>query len=172
MEKEIWKDIEGYEGYYQVSNLGRVKSLKRFAKHPKGGKKVVNERVLKENLGKKGYLTVSLYRNGGKTKEIHQLVAMEFLNHTPCGYRMVVDHIDNNKINNRFDNLRIVTQRENTSKKHIKSSSEYTGVSWCRRSNKWLAAIRINGRKKSLGLFLNEIDAHNAYQDMLKKIEC
>ena len=78
--QEIWKDIPNYEGYYQVSNLGNVKSLARFNNL---GKRV-KERVLKNLVTTtKGYLVVRLSKIGlVKTKQIHQLVAEAFLNHS------------------------------------------------------------------------------------------
>lgn len=98
--EEIFKDIEGYEGLYQVSNLGRVKSLERL--DSRGHK--VNERILRLKKNRYGYLQVTLYINGkGKTIEIHRLVAIHFLpnpNNLP-----EVNHIDENKENNSLENL-------------------------------------------------------------------
>jgi len=116
---EIFKDIPGYEGIYQVSDLGRVKSLK-FNK----------EKILKPGVNNHGYYTVVLCKGKRKTINVHQLVAMAFLNHEPCGYNgLIVDHKDNNPLNNRLSNLQLISQRENTSKDK-KGSSKYTGVSW------------------------------------------
>ena len=116
--KEIWKDIEGYEGLYQVSDLGRVKSLK-FGK----------ERILKQNQTYKGYLVVTLSENGKtKTRNVHVLVAMAFLDHKPDGtQKVVVDHIDNNKNNNTLDNMQLISHRENVSKDRYNETG-YTGV--------------------------------------------
>ena len=102
MEKEIWKDIPGYEGYYQVSSLGRVKSLERVVGHTRHGEYTLKGKIRKLSLNTQGYLIVRL-SNGGivKTIKVHKLVAMAFLNHEPCGYKEVVDHIDNNTQNNR-----------------------------------------------------------------------
>jgi len=153
---EVFKKIKGYPNY-KVSNLGYVKSLK-FGK----------ERILKRGIGSRGYSTVSLHEDSKqKTKKIHQLVAVAFLNHTPNGHKLVVNHIDFNKLNNNVDNLEIVTARENSNRKHIKSSSKYVGVTWSKKSKKWLSQIEINGKKKHLGLFTNEIEASNKYQGAL-----
>lgn len=158
VKNEIWKEIEGFENY-EVSNLGMVRSLK-FNK----------EKILKHGIDDSGYLKVNLYINSNKkSRRIHQLVAVAFLNHTPCGYELVVNHINFDKLNNRVDNLEIVTNRENTNLKHIKSSSRYTGVSWDENANKWRSQIRINGKQKYIGLFTNEIDANNAYQKALSE---
>ena len=158
--KEIFKDIPNYEGSYQVSNLGRVKSLKY-------GK----ERILKPNLNKYGYLTVSLTKDSKtKTRKVHKLVAMAFLGHVPCGYKIVVNHINFIRHDNRAENLELDTNRNNSNQKHLKSSSEYTGVSWHKRSNKWMATIRISGKSKYLGLFTDDLEASKAYEKALSEI--
>lgn len=162
--KEIWKDIPDYEGSYQASNLGRIKSLKKY----RGS----NDNILKLCHDTKGYLQVLLSLNNKKeTIKVHQLVAMAFLNHTRCKYRLVINHKDFNIINNNVNNLEIITSRENSNKKHIKSSSGYTGVVYNKRLKKWSAQIFINGRLKHIGVFINEIEAHNAYQYEFKKIK-
>ena len=166
-QEEIWKDIPDYEGYYQVSNFGNVKSLSRtifkMGKFPF----ISKEKILKPRVNK-GYKVFNLCKNGHeKTRKVHQLVAMAFLNHVPCGYKLVVNHKDFNKLNNNISNLEIVTMRENTNQKHIKSSSEFTGVYWHKATQKWMARIRVNGKRKYLGLFSNEKDASLAYENSL-----
>ena len=154
---EIWKDVKGYEGDYQVSNLGNVKSLKY-------GK----ERLLKPRLSTRGYLEVRLSKQGMvKGKSVHQMVAVNFLNHVPCGMKLVVNHINIIQTDNRVENLEITTQRYNSNRRHIKSSSKYTGVYWLKNRNKWRARITVNGKMKSLGCYQNEFDAFIAYQNAL-----
>ena len=93
--KEIWKDIKDYEGLYQVSNLGRIKSLKGY--HRK-------ERILKLRNNLYGYLTVGLSKyNKVKRRKIHRLVAEAFIPN-PNNYEQV-NHIDGNKLNNAVFNL-------------------------------------------------------------------
>lgn len=170
MEKEIFKAIPGYEGCYEVSDLGRVKSLSREIKK---GKIIFTskERILKPVIITTGYYKVSLRKDSKtETKKVHKLVAIAFLNNIPNGTtKLVVDHIDNNKINNRLDNLQLISQRENTSKES-KGSSKHIGVSWFKRDNKWHASITVNGRKIYLGSFKYEEKASNAYQEALTRI--
>lgn len=162
MKKEIWKDIKGYEKYYEVSTLGNVRRKGKL-------------KNLKPAPNNKGYLSVGLSVNGiQKTKYIHNLVAVNFLNHRPEGMSKVIDHIDGNKENNKLDNLQILSNRENISKYITKNrkrySSKYLGVT--RQGNKWKSSISVsmNGKRKQihLGLYENEEDAHIAYLKYLK----
>jgi hypothetical protein len=166
---EEWRNIDEH---YQVSSLGNVKSLERVCKTSRGnGVKPVKERLLKQ-IKSGYYLSVTL---NGKSKRIHQLVATAFLNHIPDGFETVVDHIDGNKLNNNVNNLRIVSHRENTNGSSFRKgkenySSQYIGVSWNKKSNKWNSQITIKNKKIHLGMFTDEIDASNAYQNKLKEI--
>ena len=156
---EVWKDVKGHEGVYMVSDYGNIRSLK-------SGK----VKTLKKTKSKNRY-SIKLSLNGmTKRRSISQLVAESFLGHIPCGYNLIVDHIDNNSLNNNLDNLQIITQRENLSKDKKSGSSNYTGVSWCKRKKKWRSTMYACGKKNHLGYFHNEIDAHESYQDKLKSI--
>ena len=117
MQEEIWKDIKGYEGLYQVSNLGRVKSLKRKYK-----KRYIDKEIIKKfSKIPKGYLRTGLSKNGiVKYYFVHRLVAEAFIpnyDNLPC-----VNHKDCNTANNMADNLEWVTYKENNSYKnhHLK----------------------------------------------------
>ena len=97
--KEIWKDIKEYEGLYQVSNLGRIKSL--YFK---------NEKILKGRLDKDGYILVRLYKNEkGINKKVHRLVAEAFV--PEC--KIQVNHKNGIRDDNRAENLEYVTASEN-----------------------------------------------------------
>lgn len=112
MENEIWKDIKDYEGYYQISNMGRVKSLKRIIPHRINGEYHIPEKILKHNIVAFGYHQVSLRKmNKRKLKYVHVLVMETFVGDKPEGYE--VNHIDEDKSNNRLDNLEYLTRKEN-----------------------------------------------------------
>lgn len=169
---EIWKDIPEYEGLYQVSSYGRIKSLVRKAWNGKSFH-LLRERILKQHFKSTGYLFVSIYKDKKKKGlHIHKLVAIAFLNHKPSGYDTIVDHINNLKLDNRVENLQLITQRKNISKDRDKSktSSKYIGVCWDKYHNKWCSEINVNGKRKHLGYFDNEYDAHLEYQKELKNI--
>lgn len=161
--KEEWRDIPNYEGLYQASSLGRIKCLERVVSFG-NTQRTVKENILNPSLSG-NYLRVNLNR---KTKRVHQLVAMAFLNHTPCGYKLVVDHINNNKLDNRVENLQLITNRENSSKDRTGGSSKYTGVS--RSRNKWHASIKIKQKTINLGYYNCETKAHLVYQNKLQEL--
>jgi hypothetical protein len=158
--KEIWKDIPNYDGYYLVSNFGNIKSIGYG-----------EERYLRLCLSQHGYYRVDLYKDKIRTtKRVHQLVAMAFLGHTPCGYDIVVNHINFDRKDNRADNLEIVTARVNLNRLHLNSSSKHVGVSWYKQYNKWRTQIRVKDKMYHLGYFDCELAAAKAYQDKLKSL--
>lgn len=109
--EEIWKDIIGYEGYYQVSSIGRVKSMARERIY-KNGYRPLQEKILNPSYNSRRYYTVVLQKNGVKsTKTVHRLVADVFIpNHLN---KKTVNHIDGNKSNNNISNLEWSTYSEN-----------------------------------------------------------
>lgn len=173
MQKEIWKDIPGYEKLYQVSNIGRIKSLKRFIVRGNNGW-ICKESILTNKFDNHGYYFISLSKNRTKRQFfIHKLVLMAFTGYNSNGrYDKVIDHINNIKTDNRLENLQIITQRENTSKDkfRINTTSKYIGVYWNKHAKQWAARITVNKEKIYLGYFKNEYDAYLAYKKELNKI--
>lgn len=107
-QEEIWKDVEGYEGLYQVSNLGNVKRIRFINKNVN----VIRERSKAQKIRKDGYLEVALYKNSnGKSIQVHRLVAKAFIPNPEN--KPQVNHIDGNKQNNNVENLEWVSISEN-----------------------------------------------------------
>lgn len=171
MKEEIWKDVVGYEGLYEVSSLGNIKSLAKKVKMPNNGYRIQNEKLLVLCKDTKGYYSVKLCLKGkAKSYNVHKLVAISFLNNKTDGtQKIVVDHIDSNPLNNKVENLQLITQRENTSKTK-RGSSKYTGVFYATKLKKWRSSIYINGKKIHLGYYNTELEASEIYQNKLKQI--
>ena len=108
LDGEIWKEICGYNGDYHVSNLGRIKSFKKY-----GG---INERILEPIENNDGYLFINLCKNGKcKPKRIHRLMYENFIGKIPKGF--VIHHIDFTT-NNTLENFQMMTNGEHLSKHH------------------------------------------------------
>lgn len=137
MDVEIFKPIPNYEGHYEVSNFGNVRSLK-FGKL----------RILKP-CTVRAYGSVVLLKGNSKTYPVHQLVAMAFLGHIPNGNKgLVVNHIDNNPKNNNLTNLELITHRENAT-----CHKPHKGLHLFKRDMKWHVQLRINNTKLHLGYY-------------------
>lgn len=157
--QEIWLPVEGYEGRYEVSNLGRIKSLART---------VINTgRVLKEkyncfHLKRGGYHSVLLSKDTVKsTIQLHRIVAKAFLPN-PDNKR-VVNHIDGDKLNNRADNLEWVSYRENSCHYYAKvTGGKPPGIYKRKNYESYSACITINNRHLHIGEFKTQEEAYQA----------
>lgn len=109
---EIWKEIPGYEGVYEASDFGNIRSAERLIKHNYGGTARRRGVLLKHGMGYNGYYHVSLsHKNIKRTRLVHQLVAATFLQKVEG--KNVINHIDGVRTNNRLTNLEWVTTSEN-----------------------------------------------------------
>jgi hypothetical protein len=109
---EVWIDISGYEGLYQVSNLGRVKSCERKVAHYPKGLRLVKEKIMKQSIVRGGYCMVELSKNNTqKCKIVSKLVAVAFIPFEKND--LEVNHKDGNKKNNNVENLEWLTHKQN-----------------------------------------------------------
>jgi len=159
--------IPGFEPFYKISKKGDVYSYKNN-KHGLNAE----GRKLKHVLMSNGYAKVTLHKDKkAKQFTVHALLAITFMNHTFDGTnKIVVDHINNIRSDNRLENLQLITNRQNSSKDKVGGSSKYIGVCWLKHRNKWESRIRYKGRLRHLGHFIDEYDAHLAYEKALVQI--
>ena len=156
--QEEYRAVEEYPGY-QISNLGNLIDLNGYHK----------EVYINNN----GHYAVGLKNKDNKYRSvtIHALVAIAFLNHVPNGHNLIVIHGDLGKLNNNLDNLKIVSSRSNIKKyNYHDKTSKYIGVSLDKKSGKYRARISIKGKQKNLGLFVDQLEAAEAYQLALSSI--
>lgn len=154
---EEWYDIPGFENSYKINKNADVIGPRN--------------KILKPSLHNSRYLKLTLRKNKKSVYVmVHQLLGLTFFE----GYKLnnrkiIVDHIDNNKLNNKLDNLQIISFRKNVSKDKVNTTSKYTGVSKNKINNKYLVYINTTGKNRYIGSFTNEIDAANAYNNELNK---
>ena len=138
---EIWKDVRGYEGLYQVSNHGRVASLNRVQKDKNGRDVRYQGKMLIPHPNSSGYLRVQL-----KSKEksdlyfVHRLVALHFVNNPMPNIYSIVNHLDCNYLNNRADNLEWTTLQGNS--QHAIQNGRM------KRTKEWLQHLRESKEKQ------------------------
>lgn len=168
---EIWVDVPSCYGY-QVSNIGNIRSIDRVVQDKNGWEKKIKGRTLHPTINKRGYFSANISMNGKRVGiEIHRLVAMGFLGHVPNGSIIVVDHIDKNPLNNRVENLRLVTQRDNINRT-VRGKSKYPGVQWVSQIRKWRVMVRNGNTRTYVGSFSDEYSAYMAYLNKLNELGC
>jgi len=157
---EVWAWIPNYEGHYEISTLGEVRSHKKLF----NGRPI----ILSQPTNGVGYLMVNLCKDGIPIAiTVHQLMGITFMNHVPCGYKVVIDHKDNIKSNNALSNLQLLSQRENSIKNTERGSSQYVGVKKVKGYDKWSAEIFASGKHIYMGRFDSELEAKSVYDNAL-----
>lgn len=167
---EEWRDIKGFEGKYQVSNFGRVRSLDRYVAW-RGTAKFFPSAMMKQTKSKKGYYLISLCtgtHRGKFTDQVHRLVWKTFRSEVPSD--LVVDHIDDNKTNNRLDNLQLLTNRDNCVKGWRRHRTLPVGCYYREDTGKFASKIQIDKKKIYLGNFNCPTAAALAYQKALGRV--
>lgn len=160
---EVWKDIEGYNGDYQVSDLGRIKSVYRLITR-NGVHRQRKERIFLPH-SKKGYLHVRLIKDGEyKNYRVHRLVMAAFKGES----KLTIDHINGVKWDNRLENLRYCTNRQNNVFHQIKSGKNLTGA--YKIKNRWSSIISFKRKPIYLGCYKTAEEAHQRYLEESKKL--
>jgi hypothetical protein len=164
---EEWRPVVGFEGYYEVSNLGRVRSVTRVSRNGNGP---CTKRgcLMKQSRNSAGYLAVQLSRDGVRvSKTVSSLIGAAFL-----GAAEEVDHRNRQRDDNRLENLRPATTRQNAANTgpRRRNKSGYKGVSPFKTRDCWRAVIFVDGKQKHLGYFDDPIDAARCYDAAAKAL--
>ena len=160
--EEVWKDIPGYEGRYQASNQGRIRSVDRVIPWGRGGSRFINGKVLKP-AGQKTtpHLRVVL-GHGAPGSTVHSLIALTFIG--PCPSGQEVRHLDGNPLNNCVDNLAYGTRRENI------LDVLRIGKAWRARTEKQAKEIKDRLKKGERGVDLAK--EYGVSQSCISAIKC
>ena len=173
---EIWKDAKNFEGYYQVSNYGRIKTIPRKVKAGTGHR-IVKSKIKTPLISGDGYLISRLYKNNREyCVQVHQLVAFSFIGDYPHE-DSVIDHIDFDKTNARLDNLRFISNRENVIRSINRAEKKAPlGVYLIPagrgrlKNNRWASSVKANNIKYYLGCFETAELASQAYQQKIAEL--
>lgn len=169
--EEIWKGIPNYEGF-MASNLGRIKRLATKTINKNGFYRKLPEKILTNNNNGAGYFSVMMSVSGRKPfrRYVHRLVAMAFLD---MDESMQVDHINFDKSNNRVENLRVVTQRENNhfyQKTRVgKKTCKYIGVTYSKEKDLYFPIFSLKNVNYNLGSYKTAEEAKKVYDKALKE---
>jgi hypothetical protein len=158
---EIWKSVKQNK-YYEVSNLGNVRSLDRVTIW-RGVPKMFKGKDLKLSSGVQGYISVNLYNNKvRKLTKVHRLVAEAFCSGDST---LDVDHINHNRSDNRAENLRFVTDSQNS--RNRKTAKGYTKLSSKYVSRPYHAKTKLHGKQITIGYFATPYEATKAHSNFL-----
>lgn len=142
---ETWRSVPGFEGWYEVSDLGKVRSVERWVTDTRGRRYLYASRVLNPKVRKNGYLEVPLRRNGSVTyKRVHQLVLLAFVG--PCPEGMEVRHKDRTRANCRLDNLHYGTHLENMADRANHGTHRNTVKTHCKRGHLLVSPNLVSSR--------------------------
>lgn len=154
---EKWRPVLGYEGIYEVSNLGNVKSLFRIIERGKIKEYPIKERILKKTFDG-NYYCVGLYKNKKlQTIRIHRLVGLVW-KENPNNHN-ILNHIDSDKLNNFESNLEWVSHLENSSHSFLRKQN-YCGVHRKKKGGYWVATITYKKQQIHLGSYKTELEAY------------
>lgn len=158
MKEEVWRAVPNYEGRYEISNLGRLKSILNS-----------KSKILKGSISKDGYVQFSLSHRAKKLYNVyggHQLVAMAFLNHKPEGTSgLVVDHKNDIRTDNNLSNLQLISNYENSIKRNL--NKPLFGAH--KVNDKYKSSVWHNKKIIYLGCYETELEAHKVAVDYINE---
>lgn len=158
---EVWNDVKNFEGYYQISDQGRLKSVARTIVRSNGVHHRVRERIIKCGTNPKGYLIAQLSKNCQSSLiTVHRLVLSTFKNES----ELQVNHINGNIQDNRLLNLEYVTNVENMNHRYTDfGNKKKYGVTFDKARGLWSTGISVNGKRINLGRFDCKNEAYEAF---------
>ena len=175
--QELWKEIPGYEGYYEISTLGRIRSIPRYVNTKGNATRLVQGNIKTIHINKYGYNIITLHKERkANTFTVHQLMAITFIPGFVKGTQ--INHIDGNKTNNTLINLEPSNSSHNqlhavaTGLKPLQSKSKYHYVCYIknpRAIKRWAVNIKHNG-KRIWKTFMTEIEAAKYADEYLDSI--
>lgn len=183
LQNEIWKDIseiekyKEFQGLYQISNLGRVKMVSRPCAHNRFTEPKITLGWCVDKIESlphyKGYYKIDLKKGKlhFKSKEVHTLVALLFIDKPISNKRLIVDHQDGEIKNNRASNLRWVTYRKNNQNTYNHRDGKLVGVSWIKRLEQYRAHIQINSKSIYLLVSDSEEECSKYYQKACELVD-
>jgi hypothetical protein len=168
---EIWKDVKGYEGLYQVSDLGKIRSLDRLKKGKNNSLSKIKGKLLKPRIDK-GYYIISLSKDGKKkTFLLHRIVAINFIDNPFL--KKTVNHINGIKIDNKLENLEWCTYSENNIHAHNIGLKNQVGEK--NNASKMTADIVYKIKFETDGMKYKDIakiyNIHESYVGLIKRNE-
>lgn len=169
---EQWRSVPGYEGFYEVSDEGRVRSVSRVVASVSGGRRMAAQEIKGRVSSNTGYRQVHLARCGRYWyTTAHHLVALAFGLLDQPG--QVVDHINGVRTDNRLSNLRAATRQQNSQNRQgatKRSSTGLLGAHYEQQTRKFKACIGVKGKYTTLGRFDTAEAAHAAYLDAKRRM--
>jgi len=164
---EQWKSVVGYEGLYEVSDLGNIRSVERIMFDKNGRRHLLQGKPISQSNDGSGYMKFLASKdNRKKCLKVHKVVVHAFLG-LKDGY--IVNHMDGYKSNNALSNLEYVTVRENVTH-GIGYKKTRTGAHFHKKIGKWISRCSYNNIKVHLGYYDTEDEAADVYQRFLKSI--
>lgn len=161
-----WKNIPGFEGWYKIKEDGTVKRMERVVIYPDGHEQTYKEKIIKPHVDSCGYLSVSLSKNGKKKDiRIHLLLMRTFRPiKNERELKLVVDHINRNRLDNRLENLRWTTQTVNVKNGNLKFRPDIHKV-----NGGFQVRFSIHGVRKHIGFVHSYEDALSLYTEHFKR---